>query len=456
LLKNNSKDLKMQKYDAVIVGAGIAGLGVAGLLQKSGIKTLVLEKSKSPGGRAKTREFPGGWRVDSGTHCVDHGEKSACAELLRRVGKEITWTRGLEGMMVYDDGKWLHIQDYLNLSDGEQRDLVSLEDSFAVMTEEQIDILDKMSLAEFIRKNISSPKVAEYFKILGMIQSTLTEAEIISAGEFVAIYSEGMKYGGRWGSLGNVRMPLGGIGVMTKALADGATGAGAVIEYGKPVDKISVNKNGQIRVFVGDSEYTAPAVVLALPIWQMVNLFSAEDNSVPQKWLDSMRGLVDETSASIGFTMGTKKPLFTEPVYLSAWRLADVGLPLQILGQTNFDATIAPPGHMIAFIGTPCKPQQARDVKFREETLAKFWETVKKMFPHVEENVVWKFDGYYVGIDGLARSPGLTGKYRPPVFLQDVPGLYFAGDCYTGRGVGMNAAANSAMICAEKIQTDFK
>ena len=79
---------------------------------------------------------------------------------------------------------------------------------------------------------------------------------------------------------------------------------------------------------------------------------------------------------------------------------------------------------------------------------------MKIMFPEIEENLEWKYDGRIVGIDGLGRSPGLTGKYRPPVFMSDVPGLYFAGDCYTGRGVGMNAAANSAMLCVEKILSD--
>ena len=73
------------------------------------------------------------------------------------------------------------------------------------------------------------------------------------------------------------------------------------------------------------------------------------------------------------------------------------------------------------------------------------------MFPNVEQDLLWRQDGFYVGIDGLGRSPGMTGRYRPPVHLPEVPGLYFAGDCYTGRGVGMNAAANSAMICAEEI-----
>jgi 1-acyl-sn-glycerol-3-phosphate acyltransferase len=47
-----------------------------------------------------------------------------------------------------------------------------------------------------------------------------------------------------------------------------------------------------------------------------------------------------------------------------------------------------------------------------------------------------QFDAIVVGagIAGLGRSPGLTGKYRPPVAMPGMKGLYFAGDCYTGRG----------------------
>jgi len=445
----------MSDYDVIVVGAGIAGLGVAGLLQRKGLKTLVLEKSKMPGGRAKTRELPGGWRLDSGTHCVDNGEKSACAELLHKVGKEITWTRTLEGMMVYDEGKWRHAADYFDMSDKEKRDIGALEDSFVAMTQEQIDKLDKTSLAEFLKENVSSPKIAEYFKIMGMIQSTLSKPEIISAGEFVSIYREQIKSGGKYGNMGNVRMPLGGIGKMTGAQAAAAAEAGVKFEYGTSVKKVSIGKSGMIKVITEKAEYSASRVVMALPIWELVKLFSDDDEALPKGWLEHMRTLVDETSASIGFTLGAKKPLFTEPVYLSAWSIPGIGLPLQIFVQTNFDETIAPPDHMIAFIGACCTPEQARDAEFCKEVWTKFWETVKTMFPGVEENLVWKYDGNMVGIDGLGRSPGLTGKYRPPVYMKEVPGLYFAGDCYTGRGVGMNAAANSAMLCAGKILSDM-
>lgn len=444
----------MTEYDVIVVGAGIAGLGVAGLLQRKGLKTLVLEKSKTPGGRAKTKDLPGGWRLDTGTHCVDNGDKSAVADLLRKVGKEIAWTRTIEGMMVYDKGKWLHSADYFNMSDEENKEVAALVTSFVTMPDAEIDRLDKVSLADFMKEKVTSPKIVEYFNIMGMVQSTLSNPEIISMGEFVSIYREEFIRGGGDG-MGNVRMPLGGIGMMTMAQADAAAEAGVKFEYKTSVKKVIASKSGMIKVVTETGEYAAPRVVMALPIWEMVKLFSDDDKALPKGWLQHMRTLVDETSASIGFTIAGKKALFTEPVYLSAWDIPGVGLPLQVFIQTNFDNTIAPPGHMIAFIGACCTPKQARDEQFCKEVTAKFWETLQKMFPGLEENVLIKYDASMVGIDGLGRSPGLTGKYRPPVFMKEVPGLYFAGDCYTGRGVGMNAAANSAMLCAEKVLSDM-
>ena len=80
------------------------------------------------------------------------------------------------------------------------------------------------------------------------------------------------------------------------------------------------------------------------------------------------------------------------------------------------------------------------------------WDPVKKMFSNVEADHVWQQDAFFiVGIDVLARSPGLTGKLSLSVQLPEVPGLYSAGDCYTDRGAGMNAASNSAMSCADSI-----
>ncbi len=447
----------MKQYDVIVIGAGIAGLGVAGMLQSKGLSTLVLEKSTVPGGRSKTRELPGGWHVDSGTHCVHLAEHSPCAKLLQNLGGEISWSRPIEGLMVFKGEQWVSVAEYLGVADSDAEELTALEDRFFQLTEDEIDSLDTVSLAQFITENVGSEKVAEYLKIIGMIQTTLTQSENISMGEFAWIYREGMKLGYRGFTLGGVKMPRGGISEMIGSLAEACTSRGGTIECATPVRKVAIPPGGPITVMAEHASYSAHTVVLALPIWKMVEIISPEEGSpLPGSWYRTMQSLKGETSASMGFTVGTSSPLFNDLAYLSSWRIPGVDLPLQILGHTNFDETIAPPNHMIAFMGTPCTPAQALDEEFRTRALALFWEEIERMFPGIDEKLLWKADGYYVGIDGLGRSPGLTGKHRPQVFHPEVPGLYFAGDCYTGRGIGMNAAANSAFICAERILADLE
>lgn len=443
-----------EKYDAIIVGAGIAGLGVGGILQDKGFKTLVLEKSKAVGGRSRTFDLPGGWKVDTGTHCIDLGKYSACASLLKELGTDIPWSRNLEGFMFYDEnGKWVPMMQYLNLNAEEKQELSNLQSWIRSASEELIDKYDNVSLSKLLAEKVTSPKIAEFCKTVGMVQTTLTEADIISAGEFIHIYRDQLRFTQSPDfPFDQVRMPLGGVQTMLNAMGEAYQKRGGTLQMGTPARKVNVEKGKMTEIITDGAIYSAPVVVIAAPIWNVLKFLDMEAMAgLAPEWAARMRHYEFETSASVGFTIGTKAPLFTEPCYLSAWRVPGVGLPLQILGHTIFDDTIAPKDHMIAFIGACCTPAQARDSEFRKKTLEAFWVVVNRMFPTLERDLVWRQDGFTVGIDGLARSPGMTGKYRLKTYLPEVPGLYFAGDCYTGRGVGMNTAASSAMICVDKI-----
>ncbi len=375
----------MNRYDEIVIGAGIAGLGVGGILQGRGLKTLVLEKSKLPGGRSKTYELPGGWKVDTGTHCVDLGEYSACATLLKNLGKTIPWSRNLEGFMFYDEGKWKSIMEYLDMTGEDKKSLEEMEDWIEAASDEKVDRLDRVSLTKLIEEKGCSSRIAEFMKTVGMVQTTLTDTDIISAGEFVAIYREALRAGSRsFFPFDKVRMPLGGIVTMIRALAEAYQERGGTLLLSTPVRQVNLEKGGPTEVVTDNASYIATIVVVAAPIWNMMKFLSLDEMAkyVPE-WAERMRHLERETSASMGFTIGTKAPLFTEPCYLSAWRLPNVDLPLQILGHTIFDETIAPPNHMITFIGACCTPNQAVDKEFREKTLAAFWELVRKMFPYL-------------------------------------------------------------------------
>ena len=55
------------KFDVIVVGGGLSGMGTGALLAKNGKKVLVLEKSPFLGGRACSFEYKG-YILDIGEH----------------------------------------------------------------------------------------------------------------------------------------------------------------------------------------------------------------------------------------------------------------------------------------------------------------------------------------------------------------------------------------------------
>jgi 15-cis-phytoene desaturase len=82
--------------DAIVVGAGLAGLSAAFELAEKGFSVLVLEAQPWTGGRTASWTDPDGMRVESGLHRVI-GTYRAMPELLRRAG--IDW----DDIVIWED-----------------------------------------------------------------------------------------------------------------------------------------------------------------------------------------------------------------------------------------------------------------------------------------------------------------------------------------------------------------
>jgi len=70
------------RYDAAIIGAGTNGLAAASVLAGAGLKTVVIERAPTCGGRLATREFHPGFRVSP--YCDDIG--AIPSEIFRALG----------------------------------------------------------------------------------------------------------------------------------------------------------------------------------------------------------------------------------------------------------------------------------------------------------------------------------------------------------------------------------
>ncbi|AZB41793.1 NAD(P)/FAD-dependent oxidoreductase [Bacillus sp. FJAT-42376] len=85
--KNRKREFTMKKYEAAIIGGGISGLTAAVYLAKAGISTVVIEKGKALGGRAKTVKKNGAY-FNIGAHALYKG--GAAEAVLDELGIELS------------------------------------------------------------------------------------------------------------------------------------------------------------------------------------------------------------------------------------------------------------------------------------------------------------------------------------------------------------------------------
>ncbi len=80
--KGQDSTPSQDKWDAIIIGAGLGGLSCAAGFARQGFKPLVLEQHYIPGGYATTFKRPGGFEFDVSLHSTSVGERDGIHNLI--------------------------------------------------------------------------------------------------------------------------------------------------------------------------------------------------------------------------------------------------------------------------------------------------------------------------------------------------------------------------------------
>lgn len=99
-----------------------------------------------------------------------------------------------------------------------------------------------------------------------------------------------------------------------------------------------------------------------------------------------------------------------------------------------------------------------------EKWIDHLMKSLRELVPQIDEHTLW-CDTFsvgklanWIGKTGghaitTAQTPDQVGTRRPSV-KSPIKGLYFAGDCAGGRGIGTELAAQSGIECADIILRD--
>jgi len=445
----------MEAFDAVVIGAGPAGLVAGAVLSSEGRKTLVCEKSRWIGGRAMALDVDG-FKLNLGGHLLEDSGSGITA-IFKHLGVELRHGAVSSSLPVFREGKWGQVQEMYQGKKDELKKIISI---LGQMDCSEFDRLDDVPLRKWLLQHTRSEEVIALFECLAVLECMTEEWYDHSASD--NLFVRKLHYGEK---------RMAGYSFWPEAGWDGIFGIlkevilknGGEVRLHTPVHRVVIHKGQVEGVIVSEGEPSVPGelaerkmiqadkVVCTVPVWNVLEVVSEDD--LPQWYSEQIKYLAQEKFKVcwLGYYVASREPIFAlDPKEMCTWLSA----PKSRLGGFAFlnsalDPKVAPQGAHLwvcgaTFLGTRSKEWVDRKIK-------EFDEDLRVMFPALGgEAVIWK-KRHLVGSPpfGLVQKPTLVGTYRPAPSVPSVKGLYFASDTFRSRGVGVDRAARAGLTAAE-------
>ena len=459
-----------ERFDVIVIGAGLGGMLTAAILARRGRRVLVLEREAQVGGRLRSYDVDG-FVVDAGAYLwpnrhLDAALAAAGATQFR--ASAIPPTRVMRIFAQGTGGRRLSFpwpgrpespalleaaQIALHCDANTFRALARLWDELAALSDDAVAALMHTPLGEALPRYVTDPAVAEAFRRNVMIFGTY-DPDAASMGECIGLRR-------RRGDQPPARPecpgpnPGGGVRALPLALGAAMREAGVDLRLGHAVEQIAVESGQATAVYArGQSpfrhRFEAPVIVSNLPVWQLFDLVSPEH--FPTAFVDSaqrFRVVGGTVNAAFAFRALPRLRQTGEPDDFPGWtRLligAEHGFGGGMVWTTQHSPANAPAGnHLLQAMRLSPHADVADERRVAAITGA-FRGLVDEIYLDAAEKLLW--ERTWVTRDGSEYL--ICAAPRSPIRLPGVSGLYTVGESTDVGAVQMDAAALSALRCAE-------
>lgn len=316
----------MKTYDAIIIGAGHNGLVNACYLQRAGLDVLVVEKNDWVGGAATSRELTPGWLYSNCSYVCSLFRPEIMRDLeLPRFGLQVIPYEG--GAVFTQDGDYLasyrdhdaHRREFARWSPRDAEayeryardvtrqcrfiqpllmrtapdptslrprdlgELLYLGKKFGGLTPAEMAQTLRfwaMSISDFLDEYFETPVIKANLALSGIIGTALGPMSPGTA--YVLLHHYMGEVDGSVGAWGYAR---GGMGAVTKALADSFQASGGTIRTGAEVDHVTVRGGKATGLVLADGEEIKGKLVVSNADVKRTFLKLVEEKELPEPFL---------------------------------------------------------------------------------------------------------------------------------------------------------------------------
>lgn len=478
-------------YEVIVIGSGPGGMACATLLQKRGVKTLLLEKHTLLGGKMISIEKDG-WAYDLFPHGQVPMRGSAFEDVFRELGVYDEWAPALEPddprdiiTLAYRRHEWdgyktvtqkqamADPEPFFRLweaTDEEKEKTIGIMAEMATISDEDIAKLDGITMKEWLDARDTPAPLYNYMGFHA--NASLAEPlDLVAASEQMTIMKQVMLQGGG----GQYK---GGFGMLTKVMAREFERNGGTIITGAKVEKINVVDGAVTGVETKQGTFNAPVVVSSAGIQPTVLKLVGEEH-FDRGYVDYVRALVPGWAfTSVRYFLS--RPVMDTAMYVvwsdDSWldterfrRIKDGVVPEEVIlfmvNHSFYDEHAAPPGKQVLVSGTVCSSNpEAEEIeglwkvmdRQMQELFPDIWEaTERKEYNGPREISNLTRDSVLPGQGGecvgLAQIVGQCGSMKPSSETS-IRGLFLSGADAGAAGMGTHQAASSAIAVARMAQ----
>ncbi len=415
-----------ERYDVVIVGAGIGGLMTAAGLARAGKKVLVLEQLSFVGGKYTQLPYRGYAVSTAAWTCP--GPNSRIGKLCSKLDAAIEWvtihdieSRGEHWVLTHDGQRYGSTDEAQAALVGGNKGMARVYDWIADMYDPRVTYPDSMTARQYIERYFPGNEAyVRYVETIITYCFASQTVDTFSALETKRAIVDALEQMADWGTA------VGGTTAIVGAVEQVARQHGARIVTGTRVAAIRIENGRAAGVTLADGRQVAADVVVHNGgLNRLLQLVGEEQ--LPADYVARLRAAVPANVAAL--VLGASEPLLGTDhslLHTMGWQRT-----LNTYAPTFFDPALAPPGrHMLDVFWVMEPPFDHR----RELELV--LEQLRQVFPGFDQKVEMMVPMFFTGTwtAEMAHRMGQSGTQRLDP-RSPVDGLYLVGyDCI---GYGM-------------------